>query len=531
MKNTFLSLLRIPDDIKIQTESSPLRYEERNTPNPTDAQVQFEVTQNSLKIILLPGKDPVKRLRMRFRGDLSHVQSILGDAWERCSADNLVWKTFVPHEMLAWYFHTNDGSRLHSYGVKTSANAFAFWQCDPNGITLFLDVRNGSGGVHLKAPILCAEVVCREGEEGESPFAAAKTFCKMMCEKPNLPESPVYGLNNWYWAYGNTDQKTFVGEAKFLASLTKDCPVRPYMVMDDGWQAAHTKGFNGGPWTGCNERFADMADMAAQIKETGCRPGVWFRPLRTMGHVPEEAVYNSPFPGMGVTLDPTHPFTLERVAEDTSRIAGWGYELIKHDFTTLDLFNRWIDEDRAYPFFDNTLTNAQIMKRLYQTIQDSARGGVIIGCNTVGHLAAGIHQVQRIGDDTSGRSFEWTRRDGIHSMMRLPQAGTFSQIDPDCAAFTARVNPGLNLDFMEAMALSGSTVFASVTPWILKAREEVRMAEIFKIAASIAPDEYAEPLDWARTSAPQEYRFRGKEYRYDWYSEYEGSRNSLSWLN
>lgn len=533
MKNTFLSLLRTPDDVKIQTDFSPLRYEEKGTPNPTDAQVQFEITQSSLKIILVPGKEPVRRLRLRFRGDLSGVLSILSDAWERASANHLIWKTFVPHEMLPWYFHTNDGARLHSYGVKTGANAFAFWQCDPKGITLILDVRNGSAGVHLKEPLLCAEVVCREGIEGESPFAAAKAFCKMMCEKPNLPETPVYGFNNWYWAYGNTDQKTFVGEAKYLGSLARDCAVRPYMVMDDGWEISRTKGYNGGPWTGCNERFSSMAETAAQVREAGCRPGVWFRPLRTMGHVPEEAIFPSPcnIAAMGVVIDPTHPFTLERIARDTDRIAGWGYELIKHDFTTLDLFDRWIDEDRAYPFFDNTLTNAQIFKNIYQTIQDNARGGIVIGCNTVGHLTAGIHQIQRIGDDTSGRSFEWTRRDGIHSMMRLPQAGTFSQIDPDCAAFTERVSAGVNLDFMEAMAITGSTVFASVTPGILTAREEARAAEILKIAASITPGEYAEPLDWHRTSAPAEYLFRGKEYRYDWYSEYEGVRNTLTWTN
>ena len=84
---------------------------------------------------------------------------------------------------------------------------------------------------------------------------------------------------------------------------------------------------------------------------------------------------------------------------------------------------------------------------------------------------------------------------------------------------------------MEAMAISGSTVFASITPGILTAREEQRAAEILKIAASITPDEYAEPLDWHRTSAPAEYLFRGKEYRYDWYSEYEGARNTLTWTN
>lgn len=531
MKPSFLSVLRMPDDLKIQTEKTPLRFEERGTPNPVSAQVQFEITENSMKIILLPSEDAVRRIRLRFRGDLSGIHSVLGDAWERCSADNLVWKCPVPHELMPWYFHASDGSRLHSFGVKTGANCFAYWQCDAGGITLLLDVRCGTEGVRLREPLLCAEVVCREGREGESAFSAARAFCKLLCETPNLSGTPVYGFNNWYWAYGHTDQKTLTGEAKYLSSLTMGCAVRPYMVMDDGWQLFHTKGYNGGPWTGCNERFSSMADAAAEIRAAGCRPGVWFRPLRTMGHVPEEAVYQSPFPGAGLTLDPTHPFTLERVYQDAARIAGWGYELIKHDFTTLDLFNRQIDEDRPHIFFDKTLTSAQILKRLYQTIQSGAKGGVVIGCNTVGHLTAGIHQVQRVGDDGSGRSFEWTRRFAIHSMMRLPQTGAFFHVDPDCAAFTARVPHDLNLDFMEAMAISGSTVFASVTPGSLTSAEEQRAADILRIAASVTPDQYAECTDWQHTSVPAEYLFRGREYRYDWYSYYEGARNSLTWMN
>lgn len=531
MKDTFCSLIRLPDDLKIQTETSPLRFEERGTPNETDAQVRFEVTGDSMKVILMPSKDAVKRIRMRFRGDLNGVQMILGDAWERSSGESIVWKGFVPHEMYPWYFYTNDGTYLHGYGVKTQANCFAYWQCDPAGITLICDVRNGTRGVQLSKPLICAEIVCRRGCEGETPFAAAKALCRMMCDKPNLPEMPVYGFNNWYWAYGNTDQKTFIGEAEYLGALTAGNPVRPFMVMDDGWQTFHTKGYNGGPWLSCNERFSSMEEMAVQVREKGCRPGVWFRPLRTMGHVPEEAIYSSPYKGVGMVLDPTHPFTLERVAQDVARLADWGYELIKHDFTTLDLFNRHIEEAHSLAFHDQSLTNAQIVKQLYQTIQNYAAGSIIIGCNTIGHLAAGIHQVQRIGDDTSGRSYEWTRRYGIHSMMRLPQAGIFSQIDPDCAAFTERVSVELNLDFMEAMAISGSTVFASVTPGILTPAHEQRMQEILRIAASIRPDEYAEPVDWHRTHAPAEYVFHGKEYHYDWYSEYEGTRSFLTWIN
>lgn len=50
----------------------------------------------------------------------------------------------------------------------------------------------------------------------------------------------------------------------------------------------------------------------------------------------------------------------------------------------------------------------------------------MIGCSVVGHLAAGIHSIVRVGTDTSGRSLEWTIRNGVHSFMRLPMNDTFS---------------------------------------------------------------------------------------------------------
>ena len=531
MKDSFIDILRRPDDIKIQTEASPLRFEERNTANPVDAEVRFETADDCMKVYLMPSNEAVKRIRLRFRGDMSGVSSVLGDVWERARPDDLLWSAMLPHKELHWYFHTYDGEYLHSYGVRTGANCFAIWQCDPKGITLYLDVRSGSGGVRIKELLMCAEIVSRRGRDGETPYKAACEFCRLMCPAPNLPKQNVYGLNNWYWAYGNTDHNTFIGEAKYLAQLTEGCKARPYMVMDDGWQPFHTKGYNGGPWASCNERFIGMDEAAAQVKAAGCRPGIWFRPLRSMGHIPPEAVYATPFTGAGIVMDPTHPYTVERVAEDVRRIAGWGYELIKHDFSTFDLFNIWPRDDMGLKFRDDSLTNAQVLKKLYSTIQENAGGAVVIGCNTVGHLTAGIHQVQRIGDDTSGRMYELTRRDGIHSMMRLPQNGALSQIDPDCAAFTHRVSHSVNLDFMEAMAMTGCTVFASITPRILSARDEQRASDILKLAADITPDEYAVPLDWHHTSAPSEYLFKGKEYRFDWYAEYDGARSFFTWFD
>ena len=125
----FLDILRAPDDVKLRTAASPFRFEEGEE-NPTDARVEFVRTEDGLRVVLLPSKDAVMILRLRYNGTLASgggIVNVLGDAAERTSPSELQWKTFNPHEKLAWYVQLTDGERLDCYGVRTGANSFA---CD-----------------------------------------------------------------------------------------------------------------------------------------------------------------------------------------------------------------------------------------------------------------------------------------------------------------------------------------------------------------------------------------------------------------
>ena len=530
MTNTFLDLIRTPDDIKIQTENSPFRFEEKGEINDTRAEVKCTVQNGVLNIHLYSNGDAVKYIRLRFNGDISGVNSILGDATVRSQTDDIVWRSFLPHNPMPWYFYTNDGECLHGYGVKTGCNSFASWFADPFGITLLLDVRNGAGGI-VCDELLCAQVVCRKGGIGEDMYKAAHAFCKQMCDKPNLPTTPIYGLNNWYWAYGAIEERVVLEEAEYLGKLTKGFKNRPFMTIDDGWQIAHAKGkYNGGPWNLTNENFASMQATAEKIHNLDCRAGIWIRLLLTLSHVPSEAVYDSPYKPNGIVMDPTHEYSKQKIAEDVSMLSRWGFDMIKHDFSFFDLFGATLSEKMPPHFYDKTKTNAQIVKEFYQLVQNAAGNTLIMGCNTVNHLAAGIHQIQRSGNDTSGRHFEFTRRYGVHSMMRTPQNNAFFKTDPDCAAFTEKVSTKLNLDFLEAAAITGAATFASVTPGILKGEDQKRLQQIFAIADSIHPDEYATICDWTRTAAPSQFEYKGNVYNYNWYEDYAGSRNFVSWM-
>lgn len=539
--NSFIDVLRAPDGIKVMTETTPFRFEEGEGPLP-DVKFNFVVKNNALQVIIEPTKEKIKWIRLRWRGDFSKVRSIWHDGFER--SDNIyftemTWSAPRAQEMMPWNFVALTTNNVaHGYGVKTGVNSFGYFQCDRSGITLWLDVTNGPNGFSPSEPFVATEVVCRKGKEGESAYFTAQQLCKLMCDKPNLPKEPVFGFNNWYWAYGKTNQEEVVNEAKFLGSLCgSDLPSRPYMVMDDGWQINSARGYNGGPWHITNDRFPSMQKMAEDINKAGCKAGVWIRPLLTHDRTPLGATYKSNFSKQGTVLDPSHPYTIEKVSQDISRIHDWGFDLIKHDFTTTEIFGRGCIPTLAWPgmenplnfpavgeMYDKTRTNAQIIRDFYQAIQDAAKGSIIIGCNTIGHLVAGIHEVQRVGNDTSGRVYEYTIRNGIHSMMRMPQNETFFRADFDCAAFTEMVPTELNLDFLESMAITGTTTFASVTPGILKEKEAQRLHDILKIAATIKPEEFATVEDWDRTSAPAEFMYKGELRIYDWWKHNDGSR-------
>ena len=87
----------------------------------------------------------------------------LGDAWERSYGD-LGWRNLIPERVMPWYFATHDGVTCHGYGVKTDAAALCFWQLDPEGVSLWLNVTNGGDGVELgQRKLTMATVVTRRG--------------------------------------------------------------------------------------------------------------------------------------------------------------------------------------------------------------------------------------------------------------------------------------------------------------------------------------------------------------------------------
>jgi alpha-galactosidase len=340
-----------------------------------------------------------------------------GDHWERSYGD-LAWRYMEPERVLPWYFLATDGKATHACGVKTAPASFCFWQVDPSGVSLWLDVRNGGRGVQLGKRELAVATVVTDSYRDVTPFAAATRFCKRLCGKPRLPRLPVYGGNNWYYAYGKSSAQDIRQDSERMAALAPGLKNKPFMVIDDGWEPNRTAG----PWSRGNAGFPDMPQLARDMQRIGVQPGIWMRPLFLKDEAAKSWRLPSPnaareyAKGQIYTLDPTIAEVRERVRQDIRTLAGWGYSLIKHDFSTYDLLGRWgftmgaqITDDN-WNFADRSRTNAEVIRQFYSAMRDAAGDTLLLGCNTVGHLAAGLFELQRTGDDTSGRDWNRTRK-------------------------------------------------------------------------------------------------------------------------
>ena len=85
----------------------------------------------------------------------------------------------------------------------------------------------------------------------------------------------------------------------------------------------------------------------------------------------------------------------------------------------------------------------------------------IIGCNTVSHLCAGLVEINRIGNDTSGMQWNTTRANGVNTLaFRMCQNNTFYKIDADCVGLMEKnIDWRLNRQWLDLLARSGSPLF------------------------------------------------------------------------
>jgi len=477
--------------------------------------------------ILLSG-GTASQVKLVWKTALGAETRVLGGMWERTYGDSAWERVDAPTKprdgSFAWYFLANDTRRTDGYGVRVQPNAFACWQAFPDRIELTLDVRAGSDPVELGSRTLeVCRLVSRKGLADESAFAAGRAFCRMMCPKPRLPAAPVYGYNDWYCAYGRNSATNFLADAAALVGFLDDpargprVANRPFLVVDDGWQFRRTTEASepGVRWASHNATWGmAMDEFARRVKALDARPGLWYRPF-----VPEAGCRAG-------AVDPTDPKWARQIREEMARFADWGFELVKIDFITFDWNQVWGYELGASPvkkplprWNDRTRTTAEVVRSLYGVMREAAGDRMcIIGCNAIDHFAAGLFELQRTGDDTSGREWERTRKMGPNTLgMRAIHNGTFYQCDGDCVGLVKAgdVPWHLNRQWLELVGRSGTSLFTS---WkrVLTDDPDVRrwLGDMWRCNA--APHATAEPLDWLETVRPRRWRFDSGVRTFDW---------------
>ena len=521
--STYVELLRPPDNVCVFSGlDRPVRLEKSGERfSAGDISITARPSRGGLSIRVLADKTALTHACLRWHGQVSPKLLFLGDQWERSYGD-LAWRGMAPERVMPWYFASYDGSALHSYGVETGAGSFCFWQADPEGITLWLDLCNGGEGVQLGGRELdAAAIVSRRGTSQEPAVAALRAFCRQMCSSPGLPKGPVYGGNDWYCAYGKNSEEMLLRITDLIADVSPPSGERPFTVVDMGWK-------DGTP------EFPSMAEFCSKIRKREVRPGVWIRPLEAAPEthssllLPDVRYGNRTERFAERAYDPTIQDAQEKIIQKMRELRDWGFDLVKHDFSAYDLFGQWGFEMGARPtnpgwhFHDRSRTNAEIVLDLYRLLRATLGENIqILGCNTFGHLGAGIFEIQRTGDDTSGRIWERTRRMGVNTLAhRLPQHRTFFHLDPDCVGVTPEVPWELNRQWLDLVASTGTALFISPAQGAVGKEQRDALKSAFALVN--AQEAAAEPVDVFHETSPETWRMGSATKRYRW-SETEGN--------
>jgi alpha-galactosidase len=471
-----------------------------------DIEVTLRMNAEALSLFVSTTERELEYIKCSWKPVLPASSRCLADHWERAYGD-LSWEPSSTLRRSPWYLLISDTVQTQAFGVKTGANSICSWLLSPQSLELLLDTNSGGMGVLLGERTLhAADIVTTENLPGENPWNTDIRFCRMMCANPKLPQNPVYGINDWYFAYGNNSRDLILEHTRMMADLVLDFSNPPFSVIDDGWSVKPAKSNDefcwGDDFTRGNEKFGDMSAMADKPAS--------LIPLRKDQLNPKERY-----------LDPTIPENLQQIGNTIRLYKTWGYHLVKHDYTSFDFFGRWgfeMNETMTVPgwhFQDRSITNAEIVLFLYQTIRAASLDMYLIGCNTLSHLSAGIFELNRIGDDTSGNEWARTLKMGVNTLgFRLPQHNTFYAADGDCVGLTTKIPWEKNKHWLQLLAESSAPLFISAQPEALGEEQKKSIKKAFANAASIQP--LGEPLDWMNNPRPQEWKLNGNQVHFDW---------------
>lgn len=287
----------------------------------------------------------------------------------------------------------------------------------------FLDARRWLGQVYvdrdagtLAAAALLDDLLLAPGARIEAPplllalgaqatlperYAAAVAGEHDVTTRPRDAWIPT-GWCSWYYYFTNASQAAMLENLDAVQRLERELPL-DVVQIDDGYQAAI------GDWLDVNAKFPDgPAALAARIRASGRRPGLWLAPFtvgsdsRLAREHPDWLVRDAAGKlvvaghNWGVDLrglDLTHPSARDWLQRVISTIVHeWGFDYLKLDFLVSGAV-RGHRHDSAVP-------RAQALRDGLALIREAAGPDVfILGCGCPLLSAVGIVDAMRIGPD------------------------------------------------------------------------------------------------------------------------------------
>lgn len=511
-------IIQLPDAISILsgTEYWPMQSSDKQSWIYRDVVVKLKKEKDALSVLIHSPVLPLKEVQLQWKYATGKDVKILGDAYERSYGD----LSFQPYGLqpvkMPWYCIEQHDNHTTCFGVKTGCAAFCYWHVTEKELELNLDVRNGGNGVFLGTRMLrAADIVTTKNTGKENVFATVRRFCRQMCDEPKKVKQPVYGINDWYIAYGNNSADLIIKHTAMMSPLATNTSNRPFSVIDDGWSS-------GTDYSRTNEKFPNMPGLVSQIKDLGMRPGLWTRPLLPKpGYTRSMMIRRAQTTAGDNVLDPTIEENILYIQNLFKLYKQWGFELVKHDYSTFDIFKRWGMQmgdsmtDPGWQFNDNSKTNAEIILYLYRSIRAAAGDMYLIGCNTISHLSAGVFELNRIGDDTSGKEWERTKKMGVNTMgFRMVQHENFYQADGDCVGLTTAIPWEKNKQWMQLLAQSSAPLFISAQAEAVGDEQKNFIRQCFTDASQDQP--VGEPLDWLDNPLPSKWKFGNDVVEFKW---------------
>lgn len=279
-----------------------------------------------------------------------------------------------------------------------------------------------------------------EGQPGES----YSTYVERATPPTRRSFTPVPAWCSWYQYFGEISP-AIIRENLALAVEHGVSVVQ----IDDGWQREI------GVWTDVAPTWGEpMSDIARDIEDAGCVPGIWTAPflaiedgtlhrhhpewlVRNENDQPTTALFHGGWGGRIFALDTTHPDVLAHIEQTYRYLRSQGFTYFKIDFLHAGaaVGARHRDE----------LTRAQaFVAGLAAVRRGIGEDAVLVGCGSPLLAASGYVDVMRVSEDVAPFFYPRQFFDGFpentvaaqnaleESLLRAPLHARWFTLDPDC---------------------------------------------------------------------------------------------------